>query len=129
MSHPTTGKERLMNKILSHMMINCRDNIDAAQIEELQTHKDSPADFDWSQKEYAPLLDFNLDHFTVNPKLSEEKQKAPVDLSREEIRMQTVVEVSTYYNRNWILSRSFQNTDMLINNFFITIGFERRHEA
>ena len=93
MAHPTTGKERLMNKILSHMMIHCRDHIKPAQIEELQTHKDVPADFDWSQKDYAHLLDFNMDNFAVNQKLSEEKQKAPVELSKEEIRMQTVVEV------------------------------------
>lgn len=93
MAHPTTGKERLMNKILSHMMINCRDHIKAAQIEELQTHKDEPQNFDWSQKEYAKLLNFDLDKFKANTNLPEDKQKAPVELSKEEIRMQTVVEV------------------------------------
>jgi hypothetical protein len=35
MGHPTKNKERLMNKILAQMMINCRENVKDAQVEEL----------------------------------------------------------------------------------------------
>jgi hypothetical protein len=37
-----------MNKILSQMMINCREHITPEQIDTLQTFKDSAADFDWT---------------------------------------------------------------------------------
>ena len=48
MGHPTQNKERLMNKILSKMMIHCRENVKDAQVENLQTFKDNAADFDWT---------------------------------------------------------------------------------
>ena len=35
MAHPTQNKERLMNKILSQMMIHCRENVKDSQVTEL----------------------------------------------------------------------------------------------
>ena len=59
----------------------------------LQEVKDSPDDFDWTLKDYAVLLDFDLNRFKVDESLPEESRMAPVEMSREEIRMQTIVEV------------------------------------
>jgi len=39
------------------------------------------------------LLDFNLNKFAVDESLPEDKQKGPVEMSKDEIRMQTIVEV------------------------------------
>ena len=94
MGHPTQNKERLMNKILSKMMIHCRENVKDAQVESLQTFKDSAADFDWTTAEYKPLLNFNLDQFKVDETLPKEKQEGPVEMSQAEVAMQTIVEVS-----------------------------------
>jgi len=35
MEHPTQHKERLMNKILSQMMINCREHVSEEQVKTL----------------------------------------------------------------------------------------------
>ena len=94
MGHPTQNKERLMNKILSKMMIQCRENVKDAQVEILQTFKDSAADFDWTTAEYKPLLNFNLDQFKVDETLPKEKREGPVEMSQAEVAMQTIVEVS-----------------------------------
>ena len=83
-----------MNKILAQMMINCRENVKDAQVEELQTYKERAAEFDWTQATYKPLLNFNLDKYQVDPSLSEEKQKGPVEMTQSEAAMQTIVEVS-----------------------------------
>jgi len=56
-----------MNKILANMMLHCSDKISTEQIEVLQTHKDSPSDFDVNTKGYFELLNFNLDKYAVNP--------------------------------------------------------------
>lgn len=95
MGHPTQNKERLMNKILAQMMINCRENVKDGQVEELQKFKDSAADFDWTRADYKPLLNFNLDRFKVDESLPKEKQEGPVDMSQAENAMQTIVEVSS----------------------------------
>jgi hypothetical protein len=95
MAHPTKNKESLMNKILSQMMINCRENVKDAQVEELQKFKDSAADFDWTRADYKPLLNFGLDRFKVDQTLTQEKQEAPVQLTQAESAMQTIVEVRT----------------------------------
>ena len=83
-----------MNKILSKMMIHCRENVKDAQVEYLQTFKDNSADFDWTTAEYKPLLNFNIDQFKVDETLPKEKQEAPVEMSQAEVAMQTIVEVS-----------------------------------
>ena len=82
-----------MNKILSQMMINCRENVKDSQVEELQKFKDAAADFDWTTAEYKPLLNFGLDKFKVDETLPKEKQEGPVEMSQSEVAMQTIVEV------------------------------------
>ena len=52
-----------MNKIVSQMMINCRESIKDNQVEELQNFKDNAAEFDWTRADYKPLLNFNLERF------------------------------------------------------------------
>lgn len=76
------------------MMIHCADKINQVQIDELQKFKDSAAEFDYSRKEYSDLLNFNLDKYRVDETLSEEQQKAPIEMSQMEAHMQTIVEVS-----------------------------------
>ena len=73
MAHPTLNKERLMNKILSQMMIYCREHITEAQVEELQKFKDNSQDFDWTQPEYKTLLNFDINRYKVNENLPKEK--------------------------------------------------------
>jgi hypothetical protein len=92
MAHPTLNKERLMNKILSQMMIYCREHIKDNQVEELQKFKDNSQDFDWTQKDYKPLLNFDINRYKVDENLPKEKQEAPIELSQSEAAMQTIVE-------------------------------------
>ena len=92
MAHPTLNKERLMNKILSQMMIYCREHIKDSQVEELQKFKDNSQDFDWTQKDYKPLLNFDINRYKVDENLPKEKQEAPIELSQSEAAMQTIVE-------------------------------------
>lgn len=92
MAHPTQNKERLMNKILSQMMIHCRERVTDDQVELLQKFKDNAPDFDSTKREYASLLDFSLDRYHVDPSLPKEKQEAPVEMSQAENTMQTIVE-------------------------------------
>ena len=66
MAHPTQNKERLMNKILSQIMIHCRDHINAEQVQVLQIAKESPSDFDSINPTYAALLNFSLDKYDVS---------------------------------------------------------------
>lgn len=82
-----------MNKILAQMMINCRENVKDAQVEELQKFKDAAADFDWTSTEYKPLLNFDLGKYKVDESLPIEKQEGPVDMTPNENAMQTIVEV------------------------------------
>ena len=81
-----------MNKILSQMMIHCKEHATPEQVETLQKFKDSSADFDASQPAYAALLDLDLTRHAVDPSLSKEKQEAPVDMTQQESTMQTIVE-------------------------------------
>ena len=81
-----------MNKILSQMMIYCREHITDGQVEELQNFKDNAGDFDWTQTSYKPLLNFDINKYAVDPSLPKEKQEGPVDLSQAESAMQTIVE-------------------------------------
>lgn len=83
-----------MNKILANMMLNCNEKITAEQVAKLQEFKDTPGDFDSKKTGYPELLAYNLDQFSVDPSLPAEKQSGPVELSRTEINMQTIVEVS-----------------------------------
>ena len=69
MAHPTQNKERLMNKILAQMMINCRENVKGEQVTELIKYKKHAADFDWTDPEYRPLLNFDLDRYKVDESL------------------------------------------------------------
>lgn len=92
MAHPTQQKERLMNKILSQMMIHCREHITEDQVGKLQEYKDNAADFDVTQTTYSSLLNFNLEKYAVDPSLPKEKQEGPVEMSQQETIMQTVVE-------------------------------------
>lgn len=72
MAHPTQTKERLMNKILAQMMIHCRERITPAQNVTLQTYKDKSTEFDYSQPEYAALLNFDLNRYKVDETLPKE---------------------------------------------------------
>ena len=92
MEHPTQHKERLMNKILSQMMINCREHVSDEQVKTLQGFKDRAAEFDQNQPEYARLLNFNINRYKVDDSLSKEKQEGPVDMTQAEVAMQTIVE-------------------------------------
>lgn len=118
MAHPTSTKERLMNKILAQLMISCAQKISAEQIEEMQTFKDNPSDFDWRESRYSLLLDFSLSKWEANPNDSEEKQKGPVEMSREEVRMQTIVEVCS----------SFIFIPFIYSPTNMTLGLERGDE-
>jgi predicted phosphatase len=71
--HPTKTKDRLMNKILSNMMLNCNEKITPEQVIKLQEFKDTPYDFKYETPGYPELLNFSLDHYTPDPSLSEEK--------------------------------------------------------
>ena len=82
-----------MQKILSILMLTCTDKISPEQVALLQDFKYSPSDFDSTKQEYIDLLQFDLNQFLPNENLSQEEQASPVELSREEIYMQTVVEV------------------------------------
>jgi hypothetical protein len=81
-----------MNKILANMMLSCKEKINVAQIDTLQEHKDAPAEFDSTTAGFFELLNFNLEAFAVDTTLSAEKQSGPIELSRQEITMQTIVE-------------------------------------
>lgn len=85
-----------MNLILSRMMIHCRENVKDSQVEELQKFKDAAADFDWTNAQYKPLLNFNLEQFKVDETLPQEKQEGPVEMSQADMAMQTIVEVSIF---------------------------------
>ena len=76
-----------MNKILSQMMIYCREHISDNQVEELQKFKDNSQDF-----AYKTLLNFDINRYKVNENLPKEKQEAPIELSQAEGAMQTIVE-------------------------------------
>ena len=81
-----------MNKILAQMMINCRERITDDQVATLQEYKDNSADFDWTQSEYSPLLNFDLTRYEVDDSLSKEKREGPVEMSPAENTMSTIVE-------------------------------------
>ena len=87
MAHPTQHKERLMNKILSQMMINCREHVTEDQVINLQTFKDDAATFDWTSTNYQPLLNFDLSRYQVDPAVPKEKAEGPVDMSQAETMM------------------------------------------
>jgi hypothetical protein len=94
MEHPTTQKDRLMNKILAQMMLHCRDRITPEQNVTLQQFKDNSFDFDYTQSEYFSLLNFDLQRYRVDESLPQEKQQGPVEMSQQEAMMTTIVEVS-----------------------------------
>ncbi len=75
-------------------MMHCVDRINAEQIDTLLQHKDTPSDFNVNTKGYFELLNFNLQQFAPNPQDSPAQQAGPIDLSRQEVTMQTIVEVS-----------------------------------
>ena len=81
-----------MNKILSQMMIFCREHISDNQVDELQKFKDNSQDFDWTRPDYKTLLNFDINRYKVNENLPKEKQEAPIELSQAEAAMQTIVE-------------------------------------
>lgn len=81
-----------MNKILSQMMITCKEHITDTQVENLQKFKDNSADFDNTQTDYAKLLNFNLNRYKVDERLPKEKQEGPVEMTQAETAMQTIVE-------------------------------------
>lgn len=56
------------------MMIHCRERITQSQVDLLQTFKDRAADFDSTQKEYAALLNFDIDRYKVDESLPVEQQ-------------------------------------------------------
>lgn len=70
MEHPTKQKDRLMNKILAHMMMHCRDRITPEQNVTLQSYKDRANEFDYSQSDYSALLNFDLQRFKVDETLT-----------------------------------------------------------
>ena len=76
------------------MMLHCRDRITPAQNVTLQTYKDRANEFDYTQADYAALLNFSLDKYAVDESAPKEKQEGPVDMTQQEAMMQTIVEVS-----------------------------------
>ena len=82
-----------MNKILARLMMTCSEKITKEQIEAFQAFKDAPADLDSTPKELQALLTFNLDDFRPLASQTPEQQAGPIELSRQEMMMQTVVEV------------------------------------
>lgn len=86
-----------MNKILAQMMLHCKEIITEEQVALLQTFKDNAGGFDPNQEEYAKLLNYDLSRYEVDPSLPTEQQTAPVEMSRQEAMMQTIVEVSDPY--------------------------------
>ena len=83
-----------MNKILAQMMLNCKEIIKPEQVAFLQTFKGNVESLDSTKAEYAALLDFDLKRFEVDPSLTAEQQTGPIELTRQESMMQTIVEVS-----------------------------------
>jgi len=81
-----------MNKILSQMMIHCRDQITDDQVQTLQGFKDRAAEFDSTNPDYARLLNFNLNRYKADESLPAEKLQGPVDMTAAEMNMQTIVE-------------------------------------
>ena len=79
------------------MMLHCKDRITPEQIAILQTYKDNAAGFDSTQTAYSDLLNFDLSRFEVDPSLPAEQQSGPVELSRQESMMQTIVEVKSCF--------------------------------
>jgi hypothetical protein len=47
----------------------------------LQTYRDTPADFDYTQADFLPLLSYNLDRFKPKEDASPEKQAGPVEMN------------------------------------------------
>lgn len=76
-----------MNKILAHSMINCNEKITKEQVEVLQQFKDSPYEFDYTQADYLPLLNYNLDFFKPKEGTPVEKQAGAVEMSQQELAM------------------------------------------
>lgn len=69
------------------MMISCSEKISPDQITNLITYRDNPMDFDYTIPEYTKLLDFNLNLFNVDTTLTEEQQKGPVQMNKQERAM------------------------------------------
>lgn len=92
-------------------MLSCQDKITPEQIEILQTYKDEPTTFDHTQADYMPLLAFSFDDYKVDENLPEDKKSGPIEMSQQEVYMQTVVEVShfnlylDFNDSGWRLSR------------------------
>ena len=85
-----------MNKILAQMMLHCKDRITEEQITNLQAFKDNAGGFDYTQADYSALLNFDINRYKVDPSLTPEQQAGPIDLSKQEAMMQTIVEVIPY---------------------------------
>ena len=91
-NHPTQQKDRLMNKLFANLMMACADRINMDQVVNLHEFRDNPQDFDSTVPEYLELLDYNLDKYKPDASLSEDQQAMPVELTQNEIYMQTIVE-------------------------------------
>ncbi len=91
-NHPTTAKDRLMNKIFANWMISCADKISKEQVLKLHEFRDNPQDFDITNTDYLNLLNYDLDQYKPQEGLTEEQQAEPIELNQEEIFMQTIVE-------------------------------------
>jgi hypothetical protein len=85
------------------MMLHCKDRILPEQIALLQTYKDNAGGFDSTQAEYAALLNFDLSRFEVDPSLTPEQQQGPIELTKQEAMMQTIVEVKCYLSFLYLL--------------------------
>jgi len=92
--HPTQTKDRLLNKMLANMMMTCSSSITNSQMTELLSFKQDPSELDYAKPENAKLIDFDIERYIPDASLSDEKKAAPIDLSQQELNMQTIVEVS-----------------------------------
>ena len=63
----------------------------------MQKFRDTPAEFDATKPDYAPLLNFSLDKYRVEETAPKEKQEAPIEMSQSEVAMQTIVEVMSIW--------------------------------
>ena len=83
--HPTLDKSRLLNKILSQMMIRCNKDISEEQIAYLQDYKMNPLDMTYTMSGYPELIELDweaLKHVPADPEnLVEGEGSGPVEMT------------------------------------------------
>lgn len=88
--HPTSDKNRLTNKILSMMMIECTNNISIEQNNALQAYKYTPLDLEPTKYESLIRIDWDSLQYKGNP--DDEAAKKPIEMTQVEGNMSIQVE-------------------------------------